>query len=190
MTPSLRTYFVSRSAYKAFLRRQEAAAELDLDAKLAGLEWESKAEKEKLKECVSRKIPIFRSEHPDWDMDRVVAAAYGYCRDKKRKKAVPTVVQPCSNPVPTQPQPQPRPKAVVVQGIPVVLEVLKGEPYPFKEGSEWRTPIAQHDDGWIPGTRGLDGDPVDVFIGPTLDATHVWVITQLRSDGRIDEHKV
>jgi len=31
--------------------------------------------------CVSRKIKIFKSEHPDWTQDHCVAAAEGYCRE-------------------------------------------------------------------------------------------------------------
>jgi hypothetical protein len=34
-----------------------------------------------LSDCVARKIPIFKSEHPDWTHEHVVAAAYGYCRE-------------------------------------------------------------------------------------------------------------
>ena len=30
--------------------------------------------------CVKRKIPEIKKEHPDWDMDHVLGAAYGMCR--------------------------------------------------------------------------------------------------------------
>jgi len=33
--------------------------------------------------CVSRKIEIFASEHPDWEHDHVIAAAEGWCREHK-----------------------------------------------------------------------------------------------------------
>jgi len=33
-----------------------------------------------LNACASHKIPIFKSEHPDWTQAHVVAAAMGYCR--------------------------------------------------------------------------------------------------------------
>lgn len=42
--------------------------------------------KGKLSDCVSRKIPIFKQEHPDWDQAHCVAAAYGYCREKAKKR--------------------------------------------------------------------------------------------------------
>ena len=37
------------------------------------------------KECISRKIKIFAHEHPEWKHDKVVAAAHGYCRKKKKE---------------------------------------------------------------------------------------------------------
>ena len=48
-------------------------------------------EKEKIDDdegCMSRKIPIFKKEHPDWSHDHVVAAAAGYCRQKKKEDAI------------------------------------------------------------------------------------------------------
>lgn len=30
--------------------------------------------------CVNLKVPIFKKEHPDWEMKHVLAASYGYCR--------------------------------------------------------------------------------------------------------------
>jgi len=41
-----------------------------------------------LQKCVSTKIPIFKKEHPDWDMKHVEGAAYGYCRDKLGMKDI------------------------------------------------------------------------------------------------------
>jgi hypothetical protein len=35
-------------------------------------------------ECISKKIHIFKSEHPDWTHDKVVAAAHGYCGKSKK----------------------------------------------------------------------------------------------------------
>jgi hypothetical protein len=39
--------------------------------------WYEKAKPSKMRSCVERKIPIFSHEHPDWDHDHVIAAAYG-----------------------------------------------------------------------------------------------------------------
>ncbi len=39
--------------------------------------------KDAAQDCVSRKIPIFKKEHPDWAMKHVIAAAEGYCHENK-----------------------------------------------------------------------------------------------------------
>lgn len=43
--------------------------------------------------------------------------------------------------------------------------------------------------GYFRGTKGKDGDPVDVFVGPHLTSPRVYVIDQ-EIDGKFDEHKV
>jgi len=45
------------------------------------------------KECVARKIKIFHEEHPEWEHDQVVAAAYSYCRKKRKADALNIVEQ-------------------------------------------------------------------------------------------------
>jgi len=42
-------------------------------------------EKDALQDCVHKKIPIFRDEHPDWDMDHIIAASFGYCKEQNNK---------------------------------------------------------------------------------------------------------
>lgn len=46
--------------------------------------------------------------------------------------------------------------------------------------------------GYFIGTLGLDGDEVDVFVGPNEDASNVFVVTQLKKPEfvEIDEQKV
>lgn len=44
--------------------------------------------------------------------------------------------------------------------------------------------------GEFSGTKGNDGDPVDVFIGQFPESRSVWVINQGWPDGGFDEHKV
>lgn len=39
---------------------------------------------ESLKECVNRKIPIIKNEHPDWTHEHIVAASMGYCKNKMK----------------------------------------------------------------------------------------------------------
>lgn len=44
--------------------------------------------------------------------------------------------------------------------------------------------------GEILGTRGMDGDPIDVYLGPDPRASFVYVVDQLKPDGAIDEQKL
>lgn len=45
------------------------------------------------------------------------------------------------------------------------------------------------DYGYVVGTEAVDGDAVDVFIGPTLKSEIVYVIDQVDGKGKFDEHK-
>lgn len=56
------------------------------------------------------------------------------------------------------------------------------------DGSEWESTLAWHY-GYIRGTRGNDGDQVDVFIGPNPESRTVFVVDQLNPDGTFDEAK-
>lgn len=58
------------------------------------------------------------------------------------------------------------------------------------DGSAWSTTMA-HDYGEIRGTEGVDGDAVDVFVGPELDAPMVYVVHQNTVDqwDKFDEDK-
>jgi hypothetical protein len=57
------------------------------------------------------------------------------------------------------------------------------------DGKAWETKLAHHY-GDIAGTKGADGDPVDVFIGPRPDSKKIYVVDQKNTDGSFDEHKV
>lgn len=47
------------------------------------------------------------------------------------------------------------------------------------------------DYGYLNGTKGADGEPIDVFVGPEHDASYVYVIDQQDADtSTFDEHKV
>ncbi len=58
------------------------------------------------------------------------------------------------------------------------------------DGSSWNTMMA-HDYGEIRGTEGMDGDAVDVFVGPEPDAPMVYVVHQNTVDqwDKYDEDK-
>lgn len=81
---------------------------------------------------------------------------------------------------------------VSIHGMEVAIENPKGTDRTNKnpEGPAWKVRM-QNDYGYIKGTKGADGDPVDVHLGPDHDAAHVYVIDQLDPDTRaFDEHKV
>ncbi|WP_062359733.1 defense against restriction DarA-related protein [Vreelandella aquamarina] len=80
---------------------------------------------------------------------------------------------------------------VEILGLTVAIENPKGSERSgtTQEGEEWSVSMA-HDYGYIKGTKGADGDEVDVFIGPDLESERVFVINQVGKDGELDEHKV
>lgn len=58
------------------------------------------------------------------------------------------------------------------------------------DGTEWSVKMPVHY-GYIKGTKGADGDAVDVFFGPDLESDFVMVIDQVDPDTQaFDEHKV
>ena len=81
---------------------------------------------------------------------------------------------------------------VSIHGLSIAIENPIGT---FREGvgadgKPWRTRIAA-DYGYFAGTRGADGDGVDVFVGDFIDSGDVWVINQIDpATGAFDEHKV
>jgi hypothetical protein len=78
-----------------------------------------------------------------------------------------------------------------VQGMEVAIENPKGSTRrgTDPDGNEWASTLA-HDYGDIKGTRGADGDNVDVFVGDQPDTGKTYVIDQLDEQGNFDEHKV
>lgn len=78
------------------------------------------------------------------------------------------------------------------QNIPISVENRRGSVRSGtdKDGSEWRTKM-RHPYGYIPGTKGADGDALDVFVGPHEHASHAYVVHSMRPDtGKFDEDKV
>lgn len=78
------------------------------------------------------------------------------------------------------------------QGLKVSIENRKGS---YREDKnhippKWRTKMCCHY-GYIRGSEGVDGDHVDVFIGPNPDAEFAYIVRQVRPDtGAFDEQKV
>lgn len=57
------------------------------------------------------------------------------------------------------------------------------------DGTPWSRVMAAHY-GRIKRTTGVDGDPVDVYLGEHPQSQLVFVVNQLDADGNLDEHKV
>lgn len=58
-----------------------------------------------------------------------------------------------------------------------------------KTGVEWHAEMP-YDYGYIDGSEGVDGDEVDVFLGPNKSAQFVYIMHQLKKEsGEFDEQK-
>lgn len=78
---------------------------------------------------------------------------------------------------------------VRLHGLDIAIETPQGQPRLGKsDGKPWAVLMAAHY-GDIAGSRGADGDPVDVFIGPVPESERVFVVNQTHADGSFDEHK-
>lgn len=78
-----------------------------------------------------------------------------------------------------------------VQGLDVRIENVRGSVRSGtgQDGKTWSNRMAAHY-GYIAGTRGADGDAVDIFVGPFPESASAWVINQRDAKGGFDEHKV
>lgn len=80
----------------------------------------------------------------------------------------------------------------VHQGLRIAIENRKGSIRKgvSKDGVPWRT-VMKHPYGYIKNTKGSDGEEIDVYVGPKKDATHAYVVNQMKEDGKTyDEQKV
>ncbi|OUR99215.1 hypothetical protein A9Q81_11615 [Gammaproteobacteria bacterium 42_54_T18] len=80
---------------------------------------------------------------------------------------------------------------VVVHGMAIAIENPKGSKRSGTDpdGTAWENEIHSHY-GDLTGTKGADGDALDVFVGESPESQKVWVIDQLNKDGSFDEHKI
>lgn len=79
-----------------------------------------------------------------------------------------------------------------VQGLPISIENRKGSVRKGvdKDGKPWKT-IFKIPYGYIPGTKGNDGEAIDVYVGPHKKAPNAFVIHQRKLDGKgFDEDKI
>lgn len=77
------------------------------------------------------------------------------------------------------------------QGIPVHVDRPKGLVMSGKtdKGIAWQRRYKYHY-GFIPKTKGGDGEGVDVFLGPNKKAPEAFWAVQTKHDGTFDEYKV
>jgi phage-related protein (TIGR01555 family) len=69
-------------------------------------------------------------------------------------------------------------------GFPVVIETTAGSP-------RWNGKVSPGHYGYFDGTLGLDGDAVDIMLGPADPLTHpIFVIGKMKADGDLEQHKV
>ena len=80
---------------------------------------------------------------------------------------------------------------VTVDGLAIAIETARNERTGVDaEGRPYASEMPDHY-GYINGTKGADGDPVDAFVGPNPDTKVAYVIDQKNADtGNFDEHKV
>lgn len=80
---------------------------------------------------------------------------------------------------------------VKINGFDVSIEHPAGSVRSGKDasGKEW-SQVMNNTYGYIRGTKGVDGDHIDVFLGPDMNSDMVYVVDQVNTDGSFDEHKV
>lgn len=80
---------------------------------------------------------------------------------------------------------------VSINGFDVTIENPKGSTRSGvdADGKPWSIDMA-NSYGYIKGTKGKDGDHVDVFVGNSPLSDKVFVVDQVNKDGSFDEHKV
>ncbi len=80
---------------------------------------------------------------------------------------------------------------VKINGFDVSIEQPAGSVRSGKDasGKEW-SQVMNNTYGYIRGTKGVDGDHIDVYLGPDMNSDMVYVVDQVNTDGSFDEHKV
>lgn len=80
---------------------------------------------------------------------------------------------------------------IKINGFDVTIEQPAGSVRSGKDanGKEWSVTM-NNTYGYIRGTESMDGDHIDVFLGPDMNSDMVYVVDQVNTDGSFDEHKV
>lgn len=76
------------------------------------------------------------------------------------------------------------------KGLDITIEIAKGQVRKgvSKAGVQWANKMQQHY-GYIKRSLSADGDNFDLFIGTDLESEIVFVVDQLKADGKFDECK-
>ncbi|KGN95141.1 hypothetical protein HQ39_06405 [Porphyromonas sp. COT-108 OH2963] len=80
---------------------------------------------------------------------------------------------------------------VKVDGFSITIENPKNSERSGKDkdGVAWSVTM-RNDYGYILGTKGKDGDHIDIFLSDSPEEGSVFVVDQIKEDGSFDEHKV
>lgn len=80
---------------------------------------------------------------------------------------------------------------IKINGFDITIEQPSGSVRSGKDanGKEWSVTM-NNTYGYIRGTESVDGDHIDVFLGPDMNSDMVYVVDHVNTDGSFDEHKV
>jgi hypothetical protein len=79
---------------------------------------------------------------------------------------------------------------VTVHGLNIAIETPAGtRRFGKEDGKPWSVICMAHY-GDLSGTKGADGDPLDVFVGPWPESQAVYAVNRLSKDGSFDEVKL
>lgn len=80
---------------------------------------------------------------------------------------------------------------IKIDGFDITIENPKGSVRSGTDanGNKWETEI-HNTYGYIRGTKGVDGDHIDMFLSDHPEEGKVYVVDQIKPDGSFDEHKV
>ena len=80
---------------------------------------------------------------------------------------------------------------IKLDGYDVTIENPKGSERKGIDASGKAWSVTMNNDyGYIRGTKGVDGDHIDVFLSDNPESGNVYVVDQVNADGTFDEHKV
>lgn len=94
-----------------------------------------------------------------------------------RSDAMPPDAVPLGPPPTPNREPYPYTGSLVLHGLPILIETAAGQARSGidPEGRAWTVTMPWHY-GEIAGTMGLDGDPVDIMVGPNPEAPNAYII--------------